>query len=773
MCISFEAYYNSYDLIYIISDHTPDELAIFCSEGSEGWLLSSHISWVCDILNSTQQKAVNLVWNFSTPKDLKRLKDKMGENVERVNFVVNVGKNADGSVFISSDKKSGNHWVLVSVDVSSSPFYVLYCDSLGWECPQNLLNYLTDFLQASGFFLNPIVLNVMHKPTPVGHPQCTAECRNYPLQKCSNVCGLVALMSTVISTLDPKLFKVLTGPCSGSKLFLHEPTKFEKYLRRVLICWFTTGNVDISLLQQKCHSTEATETDHSYSSSVLTTTRKRKANNSSQKKSKLAKITSISEHPVSSHNKESDNELLEFATCSTEKDELEVRRDVEVNFLPSEPVDEDTLNLNSSKINYTCELCNMQLSGRQALYKHKKRKHSSANVSDRTNSHCKCNLCPFSAHQVHELVVHYNSKHNMKFNVNSKSFNNQEEFILWKNEIEKNTSAHYVLNTSCKKTATAFVSYYYCRRSGNKRCVETPKRSRKCQGSCKINNYCTSYMKVSKNIKDCTISVNFCLDHYGHSLQIAHLNISHGLRAQIAGKLASGVEAGNILDFIRDDISSIDRDSLLTRKDIYNIKHQYNISQSQKHKDDGQSVDLWVKQFEDDENNPIVFYKPQNSQHDTLQDDDFLLCVQTKFQKEMMLKHGSSIICVDSTHGTTQYDFLLISLLVLDDFQEAIPVAWAVTNSERYEILHIFMDEIRRSCEQDLKTEVFMSDMADNFYQAWCASFSQPYRRLYCSWHVDKSWRIKINCYIKNEETRCCVYALLKLLQNETDEKKI
>ena len=95
MCISFEAYYNSYDLIYIISDHTPDELAIFCSEGSEGWLLSSHISWVCDILNSTQQKAVNLVWNFSTPKDLKRLKDKMGENVERVNFVVNVGKNAD------------------------------------------------------------------------------------------------------------------------------------------------------------------------------------------------------------------------------------------------------------------------------------------------------------------------------------------------------------------------------------------------------------------------------------------------------------------------------------------------------------------------------------------------------------------------------------------------------------------------------------------------------------------------------------------------------
>ena len=92
-------------LKHTITDHTPGELAILCSEGSEVWLLSSHISWVYDILNSTHQTTVNLMWNFSTPKELKRLKDKMGENVERVNFVVNVVKNVDGSVFISSDKK--------------------------------------------------------------------------------------------------------------------------------------------------------------------------------------------------------------------------------------------------------------------------------------------------------------------------------------------------------------------------------------------------------------------------------------------------------------------------------------------------------------------------------------------------------------------------------------------------------------------------------------------------------------------------------------------
>ena len=38
------------------------------------------------------------------------------------------------------------------------------------------------------------------------------------------------------------------------------------------------------------------------------------------------------------------------------------------------------------------------------------------------------------------------------------------------------------------------VTACYCRRSGNIRCVATPKRSRKWQRSCKINNYCKSWM---------------------------------------------------------------------------------------------------------------------------------------------------------------------------------------------------------------------------------------------------------------------------------------
>ena len=62
--------------------------------------------------------------------------------------------------------------------------------------------------------------------------------------------------------------------------------------------------------------------------------------------------------------------------------------------------------------------------------------------------------------------------------------------------------------------------------------------------------------------------------------------------------------------------------------------------------------------------------------------------------------------------------------------------------------------------------------MADCFYNAWCTCFSQPLRRLHCSWHVEKSWKNKLNIVVKDEQIRFNIYTLLKVLQNEVDEIK-
>ena len=56
--------------------------------------------------------------------------------------------------------------------------------------------------------------------------------------------------------------------------------------------------------------------------------------------------------------------------------------------------------------------------------------------------------------------------------------------------------------------------------------------------------------------------------------------------------------------------------------------------------------------------------------------------IQTEFIKDMLQKFGGSIVCMDSTHGTNAYQFLLISVMVLHDCGEGIPVAWAINNKE-------------------------------------------------------------------------------------------
>ena len=59
-----------------------------------------------------------------------------------------------------------------------------------------------------------------------------------------------------------------------------------------------------------------------------------------------------------------------------------------------------------------------------------------------------------------------------------------------------------------------------------------------------------------------------------------------------------------------------------------------------------------------------------------------------------------------------------------------------------------------------------MTDDAEAYYNAWVSAFSRPDRKLLCSWHVDRSWRRKLNEHLKDKEQMAEVYAALKSLQN-------
>jgi len=138
--------------------------------------------------------------------------------------------------------------------------------------------------------------------------------------------------------------------------------------------------------------------------------------------------------------------------------------------------------------------------------------------------------------------------------------------------------------------------------------------------------------------------------------------------------------------------------------------------------------------------------------------------------KDMMAKYGDEIICMDSTHGTNMYQFLLTTIMVLDEHGEGLPVAWAITNKEDTNVLIQYLTAVKERVG-NISPRIFMSDDADAFYNAWKSVFGES-RRLLCFFHVDHAWRKKLNELVKDKQELLEVYHQLRALLTESDKAK-
>ena len=138
-----------------------------------------------------------------------------------------------------------------------------------------------------------------------------------------------------------------------------------------------------------------------------------------------------------------------------------------------------------------------------------------------------------------------------------------------------------------------------------------------------------------------------------------------------------------------------------------------------RHSNDLTSVCAWVEELKSLPNNPLLLFKaqgePQPDDMDNVGNDDFILGIQTQFQRDMLCKYGDVCICMDATHGTNMCDFKLITILVLDDFGEGIPVAWAISNRED---AVEFLGAIKYSTGPLKPPRWFMSDDAEQYYNS-------------------------------------------------------
>ena len=128
-------------------------------------------------------------------------------------------------------------------------------------------------------------------------------------------------------------------------------------------------------------------------------------------------------------------------------------------------------------------------------------------------------------------------------------------------------------------------------------------------------------------------------------------------------------------------------------------------------------------------------------------------------------------MCVDATHETNQYSFLLITIMVIDQFGEGVPVAWCITTREDTVMLKQFFKSLREK-SGSLVPSVFMSDDASQYWNAWSSIYgdsTKSTKKLLCAWHIDKSWRKGLQEHVKDVNGRVKLYMYLRTLLLEVD----
>ena len=115
------------------------------------------------------------------------------------------------------------------------------------------------------------------------------------------------------------------------------------------------------------------------------------------------------------------------------------------------------------------------------------------------------------------------------------------------------------------------------------------------------------------------------------------------------------------------------------------------------------------------------------------------------------------------------YDFKLTTILVVDEFGEGCPAAWCLSNREDLPLLRVFFDAIKKAVGE-FNPAWFMSDMAPQFYDAFCLVFGLQPRQLFCAWHVDKAFKDNMKKKIKDFEIEAQVYKQLRIVLEQTNE---
>ncbi|GFW48623.1 MULE domain-containing protein [Trichonephila clavipes] len=157
----------------------------------------------------------------------------------------------------------------------------------------------------------------------------------------------------------------------------------------------------------------------------------------------------------------------------------------------------------------------------------------------------------------------------------------------------------YVRQRGCKTLQNGeIVMNYLCCRSGAYKPRGKGLKNLKSQGSAKIGTTCPAVIKVRQSTEN--VVVHYFPKHQNHETQLEHLR-----------KIEKGVSEKKNLQDIREEITvDSGRKMLIEKKDIHNIKRDFNINgYVKRHEIDAVSVKLWAEEMKNKGENCIVYFK--------------------------------------------------------------------------------------------------------------------------------------------------------------------
>ncbi|KAJ8917549.1 hypothetical protein NQ315_005598 [Exocentrus adspersus] len=423
-----------------------------------------------------------------------------------------------------------------------------------------------------------------------------------------------------------------------------------------------------------------------------------------------------------------------------------------------------------SKKQTFCETCGKEFGRNDNLQRHQ-------NVCLKiVRNKVKCSLCDFRGDSRKLVNEHYYKCHDVTVRERYLEFDTFDEFLLWKEQYEKDTKSRFVKPYGTKRLKDGQKVYRYtCHRDGRYFSKGVGIRNIKKLGTNKINSYCPAEIKAI--VDENTTKVHYIDTHVGHDIEMDRMVISKSDKVKIAEKLVKKVPFKQILDDICDSVTSdeLNRIHLLTPRDVRNIAESFNVNDQTVLRDDGSGMDAWVEHVRMKLSLSVIrCYKPKGinmANIPQLEADDFFLVIMNDTQSEILKEFGNGCICLDRTEGSDSNDIQLYTLTVLDDTKRAFPCCFLFSNKSDSTAMELFFQTVKDSLRDTIiNPKTFMSDIDENIYDGWCAVFGPVKRHLFCTWLVQRDWKHNLS-KIKNHEKQIITYKKIKTIMYERDMK--